>query len=70
MSHLVKVNLLTDNIFDIETRIEEVTTIRDWVQLLVKDDTKYEIKYMASGECLNIWFDDEKHAMVCQLRWG
>lgn len=72
MSYSVKVKLLTDiNLFDIQTRVEEVHTIRDWVMELVGyDETLFDMKYMSDGEYLNIWFDDEKHAMVCQLRWG
>jgi hypothetical protein len=71
MTHLATVKLPDGNIYDITTRLEEIHMIRQWINELVGyDETKFEMRYMSSGDCIKIWFDDEKHAMLCTLRWG
>lgn len=67
---LVTVPLTNNDIFDLQSRIEEVHIIREWVcELVGWDETKFKIRYLGSSDSLNIWFDDEKHAMLCALRW-
>jgi len=71
MTHLATVKLPDNNIYNIALRLAEIHMIREWINELVKyDETKYQMSYMASGDSIKIWFDDEKHAMLCQLRWG
>ena len=71
MTHLATIKLTDNNIYDITSRLEEIHMIRQWINELVKyDETKYQMSYMATGDSIKIWFDDEKHAMLCQLRWG
>jgi len=70
VNYKVNVKLRTTNLFDIESRINEVLVIREWVEQLVEyNEDLFEIRYRSSGESLDIWFEEEKHALMCELRW-
>lgn len=66
--HRVKIQLKTKDIWDVDSRVREVAAIRDWVtELAGWDDDRFEIQ-LSSG-CIYAWFEDEKQAVMCALRW-
>ena len=68
--HLVRIKLRTNNIWDIESRVKEVSKIRNWVEKQCDwDPDNFEIKIHSMGNTMDIWFEDEKHATICALRW-
>lgn len=69
-THCVTVPLKTDNIWNVELRLEEITSIMMWIDELVSwDKEMYETKYRASMQAVDVWFVEESHAMLCALRW-
>ena len=67
----VKIKLQTTNIWDLNSRIVEVSTIGKWVQKQCNwDEERFEIKVHSMASVLDIWFEDEQDAMMCALRWG
>ena len=69
-THRAFVPLKTNNIFDTQTRLDEVKTIMEWVNELVEwDKSRFEVSYSSQGNGLTIWFRDEQDAVFCQLRW-
>ena len=66
----ITIPLRNTDIFQIDLRIEEVQVIREWIlDLTNHDESKFEIRYMSTGDCLKIWFENDKHATICALRW-
>lgn len=67
---IIQYKLKTKDIFDLDSRLAEVQEIREWICELVewKEDL-FEIRYHSSGSRLSIWFENEKHAIMCALRW-
>lgn len=69
--HLVRVKLKSKVLWDIESRIKEVQTIRDWVfEQCDWNVDRFEIKLHSQGSIMDIWFENEKDATICVLRWG
>ena len=69
--HRVKIKLQTTNIWDLNSRVDEVSTIRKWVQKQCNwDKERFEIKIHSMGSVMDVWFEDEQDAMMCALRWG
>ena len=69
-SHLVSIKLRTNNIWDIESRVEEVSVIREWVgKQCLWDPDLFEIKIHSSARRMDIWFEDEQDAVLCALKW-
>jgi hypothetical protein len=63
------IKLQTTDVFDIESRLAEVTKMREWIEQLVGwDNSQYNIQYKSLGY-INVWFKEEKHAIFCSLRW-
>ena len=66
----ITIPLRNTDLFQIDLRIEEVQVIRDWIRELANyDESKFEIRYISTGDCLKVWFEDDKLAMLCALRW-
>ena len=55
----------------IEARADKVKEIRDWIdeQTDWQSDV-YSMIYAANKSELHVWFKEEKHAMMCVLRWS
>jgi hypothetical protein len=69
--HRVKIKLQTTNIWDLNSRVNEVGTIREWVKEQCNwDEERFEIKFHSMASVLDIWFENEQDAMMCALRWG
>jgi hypothetical protein len=68
---IVYVKLQTKDIFNIESRIEEIQEMKDWIDELVDwDSSKYSFNFRSSGAKIFIWFEEPEHAIMCKLRWA
>ena len=71
MDHNVRIALKTKNIYNVNERLEEVFAIKNWLdELVLWDKEMYSMKYLASSNCLDVWFQDKDHALICALRWA
>lgn len=69
--HKVRIKLKTNNIWDTTSRVEEVKEIRDWIgQQCGWDPDKWEFKIHSMGNVLDVWFEEERDAIMCALRWS
>jgi hypothetical protein len=69
-NHRVQIPLLTSDVFMLKDRVNEIVTIKDWVfNLCDYDEDRYEMKVRINVNILDIWFRDEKDAIMCALRW-
>ena len=67
----VNVKLKTQDIFDINSRIEEVEEIRNWIMNLVSyNENMFSIHFHSDGQQLGVWFEEDEHAVVFMLKWG
>lgn len=70
MTYNVRIKLKTSNIFDIDTRVEEVKEIKEWIDAVTHwQPEQYDWKYLSSTAELDVWFKDERSATMCRLRW-
>jgi hypothetical protein len=66
----IQITLKTNDIWDVESRVNEVTEIREWIEELVEwDRDLYQIRFHSSGQRMVVWFEHDKHAMLFMLRW-
>jgi len=66
----VQITLKTTNHWDVESRVEEVTKIREWVEELVEwDSDLFQIRFHSSGQKMIVWFEHDEHAMFFKLKW-
>ena len=57
--------------FDIQQRLDEINSIREWIGELVEwDDTLYKISFHSSGQKIIVWFEKDEHALLFKLRFG
>lgn len=69
-NHCVKIRLRQNNVWDIESAVEEIQHIRDWVDELTEwQPNMYSMNIHNSGHICDIWFLEERHALLCTLRW-
>jgi hypothetical protein len=69
--HRVRIRLLTNNIWDIDSRVDEVREIREWVcEQCEWDPDLFEIKIHSMGNVMDVWFENIEDALMCQLRWA
>ena len=70
LEHVVYVPLKTYDTYNIETRVEEVKTIIDWVDEQCEwDRNRYEAKILVTSATIQFWFRDEHVAIMTALRW-
>lgn len=68
--HRVRIQLRTNNIWDVRSRVEEIRDIRDWVnEQCGWQKDRFEIKIHSQGATMDIWFEEESHAVACALKW-
>lgn len=71
LNHHVFVVLKSKDIWNVKSRLDEIADIRDWILELVGwDKDKFYIRYLSATECLDIWFEEERHAVACALKWA
>lgn len=69
--HRVRIRLKSNHLWDVQPRVEEISEIRDWVkQQCGWAEDRFEVKIHSSGSIMDIWFEDEKDAVMCALRWS
>lgn len=69
--HKVRIKLRTNYIWDIDSRVDEIREIRDWVnEQCGWIEDRFEIKIHSQGAIMDIWFEEERHAIMCTLRWA
>ena len=67
----VRIRLRTNDVWDLTSRVDEVREIRDWVnELCGWEEDRFEFKTHSMGTVMDIWFEHEKDAMMCELRWS
>lgn len=70
LEYKVTIPLRHTDIWEIDQVVEEIKTIRDWL-----DETTgwkpghYNMRISVEKRELDVWFLDEKVAMLCILRW-
>ena len=68
--HRVSVKLRND-IFDVESRVNKVREIRGWVnEQCGWTEDRFEGRIHSAGSIMDIWFEHEKDAVMCALRWA
>ena len=71
LNHRVFVTLKSKDFWNIKSRLDEVADIRDWIFELVEwNKDKFYIRYLSATEQLDIWFEEERHAVACALKWA
>jgi hypothetical protein len=67
----VPVRLKTrDLVWDPEARLIEFNELRAWLDELTEwQPNMYDLRFHSSGRQCIAWFADERHAMLCALRW-
>lgn len=69
--HRVQIKLKTNYIWDIDSRLEEVQTLREWIcEQCDWDKDRFEIRIHSSGSIMDVWFENETDAIMCTLRWA
>lgn len=69
--HRVRIKLRTTDIWDLQSRVDEIREIRDWVNEQcgwVED--RFEIKIHQQGSTMDVWFEEHEDAVMCSLRWS
>lgn len=68
--HRIQIKLRTNNIWDVESRVEEVVDIRKWVEKQCNwNSDNFDFNFRSSAGIIDIWFKDERDAIMCALRW-
>jgi hypothetical protein len=68
--YCVKISLRT-TIFDLQGRMHEIDEMREWVNVLVNwEYSQYLYNVITVTNEVYFWFKQEKHAMMCALRWA
>ena len=71
MDYKALVTLKSIDVWDTESRVNEIWKIRDWLDELVKwQEGMYHVQYLTTKSQLLIWFKEERHATMCSLRWS
>ena len=71
MTYRARINLKTKDIYDLDARMNEIMEITEWIKSLVHwHEDQFEIKYLSSNQALDVWFKEEKHAIICAMRWS
>ena len=69
--HRVQIKLKTNYIWDLDSRLDEVRTLREWIcEQCTWDEDKFEIKIHSQGAIMDVWFENETDAVMCALRWA
>jgi hypothetical protein len=69
--HNVPVRLKTRIlIWNTEARLIELNELRAWLDEITEwQPDMYELKFHSSGRQCVAWFAEERHAVLCALRW-
>lgn len=71
MSYHVIIPLQTYDIYDIETRVKEIHTIKEWLDELVEwQEDQYSWHVSVTSGKIHVWLKQEKHATMCILKWS
>jgi hypothetical protein len=69
--HNVPVRLKIRNDLAWEERLIEVNELRAWLDKITEwQPGMYELKFHSSGRQCVAWFAEERHAVLCALRWS
>ena len=69
--HRIQIKLKTNNIWDVMSRVEEVVEIREWVERqCFWNPDNYDFNFRSSTGIIDIWFKNERDAVMCALRWS
>jgi hypothetical protein len=67
----VHIKLNTFDIYDIDSRMQELAEVREWISELVSWNEKmFAITYRGSEQKIIVWFEKDEHATLCALRWS
>jgi hypothetical protein len=54
----------------LKDRVNEIVTIKDWIiDLCDYNEDRYEMKVRVNANIMDVWFRDERDAIMCALRW-
>jgi hypothetical protein len=67
----VQISLKTNDHWDVDSRVNEIAEIRDWIDELVGwEPGAYSMRFHSSGQRMIVWFEHDEHAMFFKLRWA
>jgi hypothetical protein len=67
----VRIKLQSDDIWDIDSRVDEIREIRDWVNEQCDwSEDRFEIKIHQMGGVMDVWFENPQDAVMCSLKWS
>ncbi len=70
LDHRVVIPLRSTDFWNIEAAVEEIKTIRDWLDEATDwQPDRYSMRIAVDKRQLDVWFHDEKIAILCILRW-
>jgi hypothetical protein len=70
-NHPVKIRLQTNDIWDVESRLKEINQLRAWLDEITEwQEDMYELRFHSSGSQCVAWLADERHALICALKWS
>ena len=68
--HRVQISLNPIDVNDTDIRIIEIQELKAWIDDLVEwQPDQYAMNIHSSASKIDIWFKEDRHAMVCALRW-
>lgn len=60
----------TKGVHDIDGRVAELREINEWIKELVEwNPDMYSLGVHSSGRYIDVWFREEKHSLLCKLKW-
>lgn len=68
-NHLVRVQLKTTKIYEVDDRLNEINKLKDMLETIVEwQPNQYSWQIHSSAAIIDIWFKEEQHAILCALR--
>jgi hypothetical protein len=69
--HNVPVKLKIRDWWQLEDRLIELNELRAWLDQITEwQPDMYELRFHSSGSQCVAWFADERHAMLCALKYS
>jgi len=70
-NYRVCIPLKTKDIYDVDSRLDKIRELIFWINQLVEWQTdQYSFHTRYTSDILDVWFKDEKHAIMCVLMWS
>ncbi len=69
-NYRVSIPLKQNDIFNIQGAVEEIQLLCEWLDELVDwHPDMYSMNVRSQSRIVDVWFLEERHALLCTLRW-